>query len=271
MPKGEHNRKLSPETWQQVIGDYLTPLPDGTWRGCDSLASKYGVSQSPVYYHLRAAGVPTRSSKEAHAHGKRCKPITSGPPADMPTPLCKCGCGQPVDWNKRKNGWNLYVGGHYRPKRPYHSREWLEREYVQKHRTIPDIASEFGVTHGTVTKAIDHAGIPCRSQGESLRLSGAVAGENNPAWNGGTTPERQRVWKTGEWKELMQQVYKRDHYTCQRCKKPKQKYRRLEAHHVKPWAGHPDLRLELRNLVTLCHRCRRWIHSNANTNRLFID
>ncbi len=268
MPKGEHNRKLSKQTWAEVIRAYLTPSPDGTWLGCDTLAKQYGVSQSAVYYHLRKAGIPTRGPKESHAHGKQCKPVTRLPSG--PAPFCKCGCGQRVVWNRRKNNWNVYVAGHYRPKRDYHSRAWLKREYEMKHRTIPDIASEFDVASSTIRKAIDKAGIPRRSQGESLRLSGAVAGPNNPAWNGGVTPERQRLYKTPEWRALVRQAFARDHYRCQRCGGAKVKGRKLHSHHIRPWASYPEGRLDLDNLVTLCGRCHRWVHSRKNTEKLFL-
>ena len=270
MPRGEHNRKLSPETWQAVVSEYLTPLPDGTWTGMDTLARKYGVAQNAVYYHVKKAGVPTRNAREAHAHGKRCKPVTNLPPADESAPACKCGCDAAVAWNRRKNVWNLYVTRHYRPEQLYHSAEYLQREYVAKHRTTTDIASEFGVGASSVIKAIGRAGIPMRSQGESLRLSGASRGANNPAWKGGTTPERQRIYRSQAWKRSVRVAYLRDGYTCQRCGATKQGYRSLHAHHVRSWAEHPSLRLDVDNLVTLCNRCHVWVHSLANVAGQFL-
>lgn len=270
MPRGEHNRKLSPDTWQRVIREYVTPLPNGTWVGMDTLARKYGVTRNAVSYHVTRAGIPIRDLREAHAHGKRCKPITNLPPAGESAPACKCGCGAPVAWNRRKNRWNTYVAGHYRPERPYHSAEWLGREYVAKHRTTTDIAAEFGVAASSVIKAITRAGIAARSQAESLRLSGGVRGANNPAWKGGTTPERQRVYRSQAWKKSVRAAYLRDGYTCQRCGAPKRGHKGLHAHHIRSWAEYPELRLDTDNLVTLCSRCHAWVHSTANTTGQYL-
>ena len=269
MPKGEHNRKLSDEHWQRVIDEYLTPLPDGTFIGRQTLARKYGVTPSAVTYHLDKAGVG-RSSKEAFANGKRCKPITRVPPDGQQAPLCKCGCGQHVRWSQSKNRWLKYVRGHYRPKRAYHRPEWLRREYEQKGRSATDIAAEFDVSIQTIRKALAKAEISERSRGESLRLSGKMRGENNPAWNGGTTPERQRLYKQGHWREFSQSIYERDGFRCHRCGRPKGRPKSLHAHHLKPWANNPALRFDPDNCVTLCHRCHVWVHSSANVNREFL-
>jgi len=31
----------------------------------------------------------------------------------MAAPLCKCGCGQPVERSKSKKGWNKFLPGHW--------------------------------------------------------------------------------------------------------------------------------------------------------------
>ena len=38
---------------------------------------------------------------------------------------------------------------------------------------------------------------------------------------------------------------------CAACKSPK----KLEVHHIKPFAEYPALELDLKNLITLCERC----------------
>lgn len=95
-------------------------------------------------------------------------------------------------------------------------------------------------------------------------------GAANVNWRGGHTPERQRIYASGEWSAIIRAVYARDNYTCARCGKKKVGKRSLHAHHVKSWAEHPELRLNLDNLITLCRECHNWVHSNANINREFI-
>ena len=271
MPRGDHNRKMSAEQWERVVAEYLAPLPDGTYVGCPTLARKYGVAPNAIDYHLRRSGVSKRCPKESHANGKQCKPITRLPPEGQQPPLCKCGCGTHVKWSRSKNRWLKYVRGHYRPKRAYHRPEWLRREYEQKGRSATDIAAEFDVSVQTIHKALVRAGIPERPHGESLRLSGKVKGENNPAWNGGSSPERQRLYKQGHWREFSQSIYARDGFQCRRCGRPKGRPKSLHAHHLKPWANNPALRFDPDNCVTLCHRCHIWVHSSANVGREFLD
>lgn len=95
-------------------------------------------------------------------------------------------------------------------------------------------------------------------------------GKDNPNYRGGNTPERQRIYASGEWIAVVRFVYARDNYTCARCGKKKGGKHSLHAHHIKSWAEHPELRLNADNLITLCRPCHLWVHSNANANREFI-
>jgi 5-methylcytosine-specific restriction endonuclease McrA len=49
-------------------------------------------------------------------------------------------------------------------------------------------------------------------------------------------------------------VFARDNYTCQNCGAKKC---RIQAHHVKAYKAHPELRHELSNGVTLCIPCHK--------------
>jgi 5-methylcytosine-specific restriction endonuclease McrA len=58
-----------------------------------------------------------------------------------------------------------------------------------------------------------------------------------------------------DWRE---QVFKRDEYICQHCGTTGGK---LQAHHIKSYKGHPELRHDVANGLTLCLGC----HSKTNT------
>ena len=95
-------------------------------------------------------------------------------------------------------------------------------------------------------------------------------GSTNPNYRDGSSPERQRQYASSEWRAVMRAVYARDSYTCQRCGAEKSTPRSLHAHHIAPWAGHPELRFDLNNIVTLCRSCHHWVHSAANVDREFL-
>lgn len=164
-----------------------------------------------------------------------------------------------------------------RERKPYWDKTWLRREYVTLKRSALDIASECGGTEGNVLYFLAKHGIPRRSMSEirsfkKWGVSGAAnpmhgrCGDKNPRWIDGSSPERQRMYARSFWKELVRVIYARDGFKCVRCSAPHGNGRKLHAHHIKPWAGNPDSRFDLRNIVTLCEKCHRWVHSTENVN-----
>lgn len=98
-------------------------------------------------------------------------------------------------------------------------------------------------------------------------------GAQSPAWNGGTTPERQKAHSSLLWKECVKAVWKRDNAICQRCgldhRTIDRKKIRFHIHHKvsfqkKAW------RFDVENLVLLCGPCHRWVHGKENINKEFI-
>jgi hypothetical protein len=267
MAKRGGPQRFDPEQQGQIIREYLTRLPDGTWPGQPEIARRWDCAIPTIAAVLKRNGIPTRGRAESHA-GKRCKPIKNLPPEGDQPPACKCDCGSPVVWNQRKNRWNVYVDGHYRRDAPYKNANWLRRRYVTEGATLAEIAAECGVNLGTIANFMRKLGIDRRDK--SAARMGRKVGSLNAAWRGGTTPERQRLYKAGHWREFSQSIYRRDGFHCVRCGSPKMGDKGLHAHHVKAWSGHPELRFDAGNCVTLCDRCHRWVHSRANTARAFI-
>jgi hypothetical protein len=105
-------------------------------------------------------------------------------------------------------------------------------------------------------------------RGEGNPMFGRV-GPLHPNYKGGSTPERQRVYASGEWKQLAASTLKAANYACARCgagntrAKMKDKST-LHIHHIKGWSKFPALRLEPTNLVVLCRKCHRFVHSRSN-------
>lgn len=92
------------------------------------------------------------------------------------------------------------------------------------------------------------------------KLSELHKGELHWNWKGGISPERKRVWASREYKKWRENVFIRDNYTCQWCKK---RGIELNADHIKPFSRFPELRFELSNGRTLCVAC----HAKTDTYR----
>ena len=58
-----------------------------------------------------------------------------------------------------------------------------------------------------------------------------------------------KTWRTS--------VFERDKYRCVNCGKIGGE---LQAHHIKSYAKHKDVRLDINNGVTLCKNCHKSIH-----------
>ena len=256
MPRGGHN-KLPEDIIQAIIRDYTTPNPDGTWNGGTTLARRYGVADTTIRKHLRKRGVRIRNNSEA-IMGKACKPVTHLPPEGEDPPLCRCGCGQRVEWYQHDNHWLAYVKGHRMlENRPYFDPNWIETEYVQKQRSTPDIAQDLNVSPITFCRCMDRLGIPRRTQAESLALSGAVRGSNNPSWKGGVAD-----WSyTFNWKAIARLIRERDDYICQLCSKDMHTTEHIcHVHHI----DEDKFNNSPYNLITLCHQCHMPLHNCGN-------
>lgn len=89
-----------------------------------------------------------------------------------------------------------------------------------------------------------------------------IAGENNPAWKGGTASEYELIKGSREYKLWRKSVYERDFYTCQSCgAKPDRKTGlKIHAHHILSFAEFPHKRTDISNGVTLCEPCHWKAH-----------
>ena len=55
-------------------------------------------------------------------------------------------------------------------------------------------------------------------------------------------------------------VLQRDNYVCQECQKQKCRI----AHHIKSYINHPELRLDIKNGMTLCKKCHKKFKKERN-------
>jgi hypothetical protein len=89
----------------------------------------------------------------------------------------------------------------------------------------------------------------------------AMRGPANVRWKGGVTPVFHAIRCSPEYKAWRVAVFARDGYSCQRCGDARGG--NLHAHHVKPFATHPELRFDVANGLTLCELCHEAEHRKA--------
>lgn len=118
----------------------------------------------------------------------------------------------------------------------------------------------------------EDGGVPYLKDGIHWMKHEDYTQENNPSWKGGITPERQAIYSSLEWKELVKKVWQRDNATCQRCGKyfnDNREENTFHIHHIVSFMVE-ELRLEFSNLLLVCDKCHYWIHSKKNKNKEFI-
>lgn len=86
------------------------------------------------------------------------------------------------------------------------------------------------------------------------KKSDALKGDKGGGWRGGITPINAKIRNSLEYKLWREEIFERDDWTCQECKKRGGK---LNADHIKPFALFPKLRFELTNGRTLCTDCHK--------------
>lgn len=173
------------------------------------------------------------------------------------------------------------AGQHWRPHKPHWDKAWLLREYMTNGRAAADIARQAGCTENNILYWLGKHEIPTRDMAtiRKAKYWGAVGNANpmcgktgalNPRYVDGSSPERQRFYVRSIGRAFIQSVYARDGFKCVRCGISKHGPKSLHAHHIKPWAGNPELRFDESNAVTLCRPCHWWVHSKKNIAGEFI-
>ena len=169
-------------------------------------------------------------------------------------------------------------GTHWRSRKPWWNKKWLNAQYTTNCHSAADIAREWDVHESAIFYWLIKHGIPRRTIRVARKVKhwGVVGpdnpmwnkrGELNPNWRGGVTPERQAFYTSNEWKAACSAVWKRDNATCQRCGLDRRDDTGVpfHIHHIESFAN-SDLRADIKNLVLLCEVCHNFVHSRRNIN-----
>lgn len=109
----------------------------------------------------------------------------------------------------------------------------------------------------------------CNSICMAKHYSEIHRGENSPSWKGGISHHY-----IGDYFSIRRDIRKRDNYTCQRCGITEDEYgKEMSVHHIRKYNLFEDKYQanEMTNLICLCEKCHRFVHSKRNIDGLFID
>lgn len=90
-----------------------------------------------------------------------------------------------------------------------------------------------------------------------------MVGSKHWAWKGGVSSLNSRIRQTPTYKKWRQAVFERDNWTCCHCC---HRGGKIEAHHIKEFAVHQELRFDIQNGMTLCIKCHRKLHQGEKGN-----
>lgn len=88
--------------------------------------------------------------------------------------------------------------------------------------------------------------------------------------------QRNKIYKTGRWKKIREDVFKLDHYECVRCNKTffdkegeKKCVKPYLVHHMYPAKDFPQYQYSIwvngkRNLVSLCFNCHEIVEGRIH-------
>lgn len=221
---------------RETMGVTKSPPRDGHLRGHDprSMALSTGNPTGPG-----SRGPYKRESAKLSYEERLAR-------RQAPRPFCRCGCGTETDWLTQKVRWAVYAKGHYRADAPYKHETWLRVEYVDKRRTVAEIAADFSVTPSCINKYMRKFGIPARGRSEA-RI-GRMIGPKNPAWKGGVAD-----WDYASgWKVIARKIRGLDEWTCQICLEQRKRWgKHLHVHHI----DGDKLNNDPLNLISVCASC----------------
>jgi len=177
---------------------------------------------------------------------------------DNPIINCACGCGKSLlkyririkEKSSKKYGLRKYIC-------------YIERKFINGHNNLWK-----GKHHTEETKRkLSRIQQGLHRSVETEFKKGDTAKEKNINWKGGITHRNSLIRKSIEYIEWRKDVYKRDNWTCQECKK---KTKDIIAHHINLFSEFPDLRFDINNGVTLCRSCHFKLHRKLNKEALCL-
>ncbi len=225
----------------EYIKDYFNEL------GCELLEETYKDNNTLMEYRCKCGNISKIRFRD-FKNGQRC-----------------WECGNKKIGEKTKHSFK-YVCNYFKE----NNCELLEKEYINSYTKMKYRCSCGDVS--SIRFCNFQEGQKCRKCGIKKN-----SGKNNHNYNSNLTDE-DRVDRRSilGYKEWIINIYKKDNYVCQKCKIKKdnrEKYKKLNAHHIEGYAENKDLRTDVSNGITFCADCHNLFHSkygkkNVNKSQL---
>lgn len=94
------------------------------------------------------------------------------------------------------------------------------------------------------------------------------SGKDHWNWKGGVSSKSRLIRGSQEYIKWRNDVYARDHFTCQHCH-VKCSSKMIVAHHIKTFKDYPELRFVVDNGIVLCRSCHKKVHKEIGQNTRF--
>ena len=186
------------------------------------------------------------------------------PKPNQPAPLCKCGCGQQVEWIPSRNRWGRFIHGHNQRGRPSPNRKNYGSAPLctcgcGKRITSKRHGKWCVYLHGHQFRGQSHTQESRDKMRESKltiadEIAERVTGSGNPMWrNGhaGTYHAEQRAagWNWWHARKMRQKLIAERGHQCERCERTETK---LELHHI----DHDLSNNQPDNFQLVCRSCQ---------------
>jgi len=183
--------------------------------------------------------------------------------------VCVCGGKSKITFNNFQSGHRCYRCGVEKTSEKIKLKyNYVKKYFDEQNCTLLSKKYTNNFTHlnyicecGRKSKAsfaTFKKGIRCKICSSEKR-----SGKNSVLWDPNITKEERLIRRNyKKYREWRKKVYKRDWWTCRKCKSRKDgdKYKKINAHHIEGYDNNKELRLSIQNGITLCEKCHREFH-----------
>lgn len=126
--------------------------------------------------------------------------------------------------------------------------EWLQNEYINKKRSVMNIAYELNLDMHTVKQNLIRNNIPIRKHLNTIIYKKNL--NNDLSY-------KESKERNCKWQAIKKKIKKRDERKCQKCFIIK----KIHVHHILPKSKYPDFWCNPNNLTLLCKSCHDEVHT----------